>query len=69
MEVDKRAILMEANSTEHPNVQLSTNTHSYIELGPYMFGHLHTFHHFGSVHHNGFDIKQSRCALSADFQL
>ena len=41
-----------------------------IQLGPYIFGHWHNFHHFGSVHHhNGLEMKQSWCALSADFQL
>ena len=35
-----------------------------IQLGPYISIH------FGSVHHhNGLEMKHSRCALSADFQL
>ena len=39
---------------------------SVIQLGMYIFGHWHNFHHFGSVqHHNGLEIKQSWCALSA----
>ena len=41
-----------------------------IQLGPYKLGHWHNFHHFGSVHHhNGLEMKHSRCALSADFQV
>ena len=37
-----------------------------IQLGPYILGHWHTFHHFRSVHHhNRLEMKQ--CALSSDF--
>ena len=36
-----------------------------IQLGPYILGHQHNCHHFGSVHHHhsGLEMKQSRCAL------
>ena len=33
-------------------------------------GHRHNSHLFGSIHHhNGFEMKRTRCALCADFQL
>ena len=33
-------------------------------------GHQHNSHLFGSIHHhNGFEMKQTRCALTTDFQL
>ena len=42
-----------------------------VRFGPEVFGHWHSFfNHFVSVfHHNGFEIKESRCDQCADFQL
>ena len=49
--------------------QISKLSVTSIQLGPYILGHLHNFHHFGSVHHhNGLEIKQSWCTLSTDFK-
>ena len=39
-----------------------------IQSGPCILGHQHNSHLFGSIHHhNGFEMKQTRCALTADF--
>ena len=44
--------------------------HATIQTGPYILGHQHYFHLFGPVHHqNGFEMTQTKRALSADTQL
>ena len=52
------------------NSSLPCDLHSLFNSPVYILGHRHNSHLFGSFHHhNGCEMKQTRCALTEDFHL